>query len=37
MPALGLEHYLLVSSLLFGLGLFGAVTRRHAVALLLSV
>ncbi|MEW6517081.1 MAG: NADH-quinone oxidoreductase subunit NuoK [candidate division FCPU426 bacterium] len=37
MGALSLEHYLVVSSLLFGLGLFGVITRRHAVALLLSV
>ena len=34
---LTLTHYLVVASLLFGLGLYGAFTRRNAVALLLAV
>ncbi len=34
---LTLTHYLLVSGLLFGLGVYGAMTRRNAIALLLSI
>lgn len=34
---LSLTHYLVVSGLVFGVGLFGAFTRRNAIALLLSV
>ncbi|MBK6900407.1 NADH-quinone oxidoreductase subunit NuoK [bacterium] len=33
----GLEHYLTVSALLFGLGLYAVLTRRNAVALLMGV
>ena len=32
----GLTHYLVVSGLLFALGVFGAFTRRNAIALLMS-
>ncbi len=34
---LTLSHYLVVAGLLFGLGLYGAFTRRNAIALLLAV
>lgn len=32
-----LIHYILLSTVLFGIGLFGAMTRRNAVALLLAI
>lgn len=32
----GLQHYLILSALLFAMGLFAVVTRRHAVAILLG-
>ncbi len=34
---IGLGHYLVLSALLFGLGLFGVLTRRNAVAILMGV
>lgn len=34
---LSLTHYLVLSAMLFGLGVFGVVTRRNAIALLLSI
>ncbi len=34
---LSLTHYLVLSAVLFGLGVFGVVTRRNAIALLLSI
>jgi len=33
----GLTHYLVVSALLFALGIFAVVTRRNAVAILMGV
>lgn len=33
----GLEHYLTVGALLFGLGVFAVMTRRNAVGLLMGV
>jgi NADH-quinone oxidoreductase subunit K len=33
----GLSHYLIVSGLLFGLGLYTVVTRRNAVAVLMGI
>ena len=33
----GLDHYLAVSALLFGLGLYGILTRRNAVAILMGI
>ena len=33
----GLTHYLIVSALLFSLGVFGVVTRRNAVMVLMGV
>lgn len=34
---IGLEHFLIVSAALFGLGLYGLLTKRNAVALLMSI
>jgi NADH:ubiquinone oxidoreductase subunit K len=34
---IGLTHYLVVSALLFALGLFAVVTRRNSVAILMGV
>ncbi len=34
---IGLPHYLVLSSLLFGMGLFGVLTRRNAVAILMGI
>jgi NADH:ubiquinone oxidoreductase subunit K len=33
----GLTHYLVVSALLFALGLFAVVTRRNSVAILMGI
>lgn len=33
----GLNHYLIVAALLFGLGLYGVLTRRNAVAILMGI
>jgi NAD(P)H-quinone oxidoreductase subunit 4L len=33
----GLQHYLILAALLFAMGLFAVVTRRHAVAILLGL
>ena len=34
---IGLTHYLLVSACLFGLGLFGLLTKRNLIAVLMSI
>jgi NADH:ubiquinone oxidoreductase subunit K len=34
---IGLSHYLVVSTLLFALGLYGVLTRRNAVAILMGI
>ncbi len=34
---IGLEHYLFISALLFSLGLFGVLTRRNAVSILMGI
>jgi len=34
---ISLSHYLVVAALLFSLGVFGALTRRNAIAILMSV
>jgi len=34
---IGLSHYLLVSAALFGLGMFGLLTKRNLIAVLMSV
>lgn len=33
----GLTHFLVISSLLFGLGLFAVVTRKNAIMLLMGI
>jgi len=33
----GLEHYLVLSAVLFAIGLYGALTRRNAVVVLMCV
>lgn len=33
----GLEHYLVVSALLFGIGLFGVITRRNLILIYMSL
>ena len=32
-----LNHYLILGAILFSLGLFGALTRRNAIAILMSI
>ncbi len=34
---IGLEHYLFISAILFSLGLFGVLTRRNAVSILMGI
>ncbi len=34
---LGLEHYLVLSAALFSIGLYGALTKRSAVVILMSI
>jgi NADH:ubiquinone oxidoreductase subunit K len=34
---LSLEHYLILSSLLFAIGLYGALSKRSAVVILMSI
>ena len=34
---IGLTHYLLVGAVLFGLGLFGLLTKRNLIAVLMSI
>ena len=34
---LGLEHYLVLSAILFAIGLFGALTKRNAVVILMCI
>ena len=34
---LGLEHYLVLSAILFSIGLYGALTKRNAVIILMCV
>ena len=35
--ALSLEHYLILSAILFSVGLFGALTKRNAVIVLMCI
>ena len=37
MTSIGLEHYLMLSAVLFAVGLFGALTKRNNIAVLLSI
>ncbi len=34
---IGLGHYLSLAAILFGIGFFGALTRRNAIGLLMSI
>ena len=34
---IGLEHYLILAALLFAIGLYGALTKRSAIVVLMSV
>jgi NAD(P)H-quinone oxidoreductase subunit 4L len=34
---IGLEHYLILSAVLFTIGLFGALTKRHAIVILMCI
>ncbi len=35
--SVGLEHFLILSAVLFSIGLFGALTKRNAVVILMSI
>ena len=35
--SLGLEHYLILSAILFSIGLYGALTKRNAVIILMCI
>ena len=35
--SLGLEHYLILSAIMFSIGLFGALTKRNAVIMLMCI
>ncbi len=35
--SIGLEHYLVLSAVLFSIGLFGALTKRNALVILMCV
>ncbi len=37
MTPIGLQHYLILAAVLFSIGLYGALTRRNAVAVLMSL
>ena len=37
MMTIGLNHYLVISAILFSLGLFGLLSRRNAVSVLMGV
>jgi NAD(P)H-quinone oxidoreductase subunit 4L len=34
---IGLEHYLILAGLLFSIGLYGALTKRNAIVILMSI
>lgn len=35
--SIGLEHYLILSAVLFSIGLYGALSRRNAVAIMMCI
>jgi len=37
MISIGLTHYLLLGALLFIIGLYGALVKRHAIAVIISI
>jgi len=36
-PQVGLTHYLFISAILFSLGIFGVITRRNAIMVLMGI
>ena len=37
MPSIGLNHYLVLSAILFSIGLFGVLSKRNAVVILMCL
>jgi len=37
LPEVGLTHYLFISGLLFALGIYGVITRRNAIMVLMGI
>ena len=37
MPSIGLNHFLVISGVLFSLGIFGIITRKNAVMVLMGI
>ncbi len=37
MSNIGLEHYLILSAILFAIGLYGALTKRNAIVILMCI
>ena len=37
MPSVGLEHYLILSAVLFSIGLYGTLSKRNAVVILMCL
>jgi NADH-quinone oxidoreductase subunit K len=37
LPNVGLAHYLVISALLFSLGIYGVITRRNAILVLMGI
>ena len=35
--SIGLEHYLILSAILFSIGLYGSLTKRNAIVILMSI
>ena len=35
--SIGLDHYLILSAVLFSIGLYGALSKRNAIAILMSI
>ncbi len=35
--SIGLEHYLMLSAILFSIGLYGALAKRNAIVILMSI
>ena len=35
--SIGLEHYLILSAILFSIGLYGVLTKRNAIVILMSI
>jgi NADH:ubiquinone oxidoreductase subunit K len=35
--SVGLEHYLILSAILFAIGLYGALSKRNAIVILMSI